>query len=409
MSITCPVGRRVRTLAAVVLVVTAVAFVASEGVAGARPGAVTGRPAAPRGPEEIAGRIASLSALVSRRTTVVTSATARRNDLRVRLGVAQEQETAAMDRTTRLAEIEADAAVRYERSRARVADLAAAAYRDGPSVTPITHLLSAKSAADYSYRHELVERVGALQRDMVRQAKHDRVAARRAADEARAERTRLHALVDSLRRALPDREAALTAATASRDRAQFWLARWQAIAGGTATPIMGTSRLGPDELTEWFTATRHEANTTVPIAELANDYIEEGAAVGVRADIAFAQSMLETGGFSFPAGGQVRGTDNNFAGMGACDSCNGGLRFPDARTGVRAQLQQLRVYADAHLTNSMLDPPAVNPKLDRHHLKGKVPTWGGLTGTWATARTYGDRIIGIYSEILAWLQDRAKI
>jgi hypothetical protein len=409
MSITCPVGRRVRTLAAVVLVVAAVAPVAVEGVAGARSAAVAVRPRAARPPVDIAGRIASLSALVSRRSTVVTSATARWEDARVRLEAAQQAETAAMDRTSRLAEVEADAAIRYEKSRDRVANLAAAAYRDGPSVTPISHLLSAKSAADYSYRHELVERVGAMQRDIVRRAKHDRIAARRAADEARAERIRLQGLVDSLQRQLPAREAALTAATASRDRAQFWLARWQAIAGGTATPIMGTSRLGPDELTTWFTSTRHEANTTVPIAELAEDYIEEGAAVGVRADIAFAQSMLETGGFSFPAGGQVRGTDNNFAGMGACDSCNGGLRFPDARTGVRAQLQQLRVYADAHLTNAMLNPPAVNPKLDRHHLKGKVPTWGGLTGTWATARTYGDRIIGIYSEILAWLQDKAKI
>ena len=86
--------------------------------------------------------------------------------------------------------------------------------------------------------------------------------------------------------------------------------------------------------------------------------------------------MLETGSFSYPAGGQVRGTDNNFAGMGACDSCNGGNRFPDARTGVRAQLQQLRVYADATLTNAALNPPAVNPKLDRHHLKGKVHDLG---------------------------------
>ena len=339
----------------------------------------------------------------------MTSATARRDDIRVRLSAAQREETAALDRTTRLAEIEADAAVRYEKSRDRVANLAAAAYRDGGSVTPLTSMLSSTSAADYSYRHEIVQRVGAIQRDLVREAKQDRLAARHAADEAKAERTRLHGLVDSLQRALPDREAALTAATASRDQAQFWLARWQAIGAGTSTTIMGTSRLGADELATWFTATRHKANTTVPITELAADYIDEGAAVGVRADIAFAQSMLETGGFSFPAGGQVRGTDNNFAGMGACDSCNGGLQFPDARTGVRAQLQQLRVYADLTLTNSMLNPPAVNPKLDRHHLKGKVPTWAGLTGTWATARTYGDRIIAIYSEILAWLTDQAKI
>ena len=95
--------------------------------------------------------------------------------------------------------------------------------------------------------------------------------------------------------------------------------------------------------------------------------------------------------------------------MGACDSCNGGNRFPDARTGVRAQLQQLRVYADAALTNAALNPPVVNPKLERHHLKGKVTTWAGLTGTWATARTYGVRILAIYQEMLAWLTDRARI
>jgi hypothetical protein len=409
MSITCFVGRQVRILVALVLLTAGVAPVVGSGIAEARSTAAIPRPAAPHEPVDIAGRIASLTALVTRRSSVVTSATARRDDIGVRLAAAQRESAAAQDRTTRAAELEAEAAVRYEKSRGRVADLAAAAYRDGPSVTPLTHLLSAKSAADYSYRHEIVERVGVIQRDMVRDAKRDRIAANRAANAARAERARLNGVVDSLSRALPAREAALTAATASRDQAQFWLARWQAIAGGTATTIMGTSRLGADELTTWFTATRHKANTTVPIAELATDYIDEGAAVGVRADIAFAQSMLETGGFSFPAGGQVRGTDNNFAGMGACDSCNGGLQFPDARTGVRAQLQQLRVYADPTLTNSMLNPPAVNPKLDRHHLKGKVPTWAGLTGTWATARTYGDRIIAIYSEILAWLTDKAKI
>jgi hypothetical protein len=67
------------------------------------------------------------------------------------------------------------------------------------------------------------------------------------------------------------------------------------------------------------------------------------------------------------------------------------------------------VYADPTLTNAMLNPPAVNPRLDRHHLRGKVPTWAGLTHTWATADTYGDRVVGIYAQILAWLQDRARI
>ena len=56
-----------------------------------------------------------------------------------------------------------------------------------------------------------------------------------------------------------------------------------------------------------------------------------------------------------------------------------------------------------------MNPPAVNPKLDQHHLKGKVTTWAGLTHTWATADTYGDRILGIYEQMLAWLTDRAKV
>ena len=67
------------------------------------------------------------------------------------------------------------------------------------------------------------------------------------------------------------------------------------------------------------------------------------------------------------------------------------------------------MYADPNLTNSSLNPPAVNPKLDTHFLKGKVTTWAGLTGTWATAKTYGVRILEIYDQILGWLTDRADI
>ena len=40
--------------------------------------------------------------------------------------------------------------------------------------------------------------------------------------------------------------------------------------------------------------------------------------------VAFAQSILETGYFSFPGGGQLVPSDNNFAGIGACDSCAAG-------------------------------------------------------------------------------------
>jgi peptidoglycan hydrolase CwlO-like protein len=406
MSITRSVERRGRTFVTFALVVAVVVSVAFSAPASARSTAPT--PAASRITDP-ATRVAALGAMVSRRTQTVQTATARRDGVRARLVAAQQQEAAAQARTDELGRLEAEAAGRYEKSRERVARFAAAAYRDGPSVAPLTRLFSADSAADYSYRQEIVERVGAHQRELVHDAQRDQAEAAAAEAEARDARNRLVALVASLERDLPDRERTLTDAVAAQGRAQFWLARWQAILPGTATPILGPTLLSADELAAWFRATGHKEHTTVPIEELATYYVEEGASARVRADIAFAQSMLETGGFSYPAGGQVLGTDNNFAGMGACDSCATGNRFPDARTGVRAQLQQLRVYADATLTNSQLNPPAVNPKLDRHHLKGKVTTWGGLTGTWATARTYGDRILAIYEEMLAWLTDRADI
>ncbi len=409
MSITSTVERRARIAVVGSLVVVAVSVmsgVPAGAVTGARPEAPS--PAAPaRAITDPAARVASLGALVDRRTQAVAAASARRDSVQSRLVAADQEADAARARTDHLSQVEADAAARYQKSRARLARFAAAAYRDGPSVTPLSQLLASQTAADYAYGHEIVRRIGVQQHNLVTDAKRDRAAAASAADAARSERDRLITMAASLQQELPARQNAVTAAVTARDNAQFWLARWQSIIAGPATTIMGPTLLSAEELAAWFNGTHHHAHTTVPIEELTQYYIEEGAAVDVRADIAFAQSMLETGGFSFPAGGQVLGTDNNFAGMGACDSCATGNRFVDARTGVRAQLQQLRVYADPHLTNAELNPAPVNPKLDSHFLKGLVTTWAGLTHTWATADTYGDRILGIYEQMLAWLTDRA--
>jgi hypothetical protein len=90
----------------------------------------------------------------------------------------------------------------------------------------------------------------------------------------------------------------------------------------------------------------YQPRLTVSLDELAQLYITEGNNAGVRGDVAFAQSILETGGFNFPGGGQVLINDNNFAGIGACDSCKHGFSFPTAEIGVRAQMQALRIYVD---------------------------------------------------------------
>jgi hypothetical protein len=414
MSKTSNVKRATAAAVAAVLLWAGVAVVAPLTAATAEPAPPPAPPAAPvlplaRPDLNPEARVASLDAMVAQRSQTVRNAEARRNDVSGRLLEATTLEQAASARSDKFSQVAARAAKRYAKSRSVMADFAAAAYRDGPTVTPLTELLASKSAAEYAYKHEIVERVGDEQRRVIRQAKRDRVTAKLAAEAARAERERLSSLVVSLQEQLPARDEAVAGATAARDRAQFWLARWQAIVGAPAVPIMGPPLLSAEEIAQWFSGTKRKARITVPIEELTKYYVEEGMAVGVKSDIAFAQTILETGGLSFPAGGQVLGSDNNFAGMDACDSCTRGRSFPDARTGVRAQLQQLRVYADPNLTNAALDPPAVNPRLDRHHLKGKVPLWAGLTHTWATADTYADRVLGIYAQMLAWLMDRARI
>src|SRR3954452_21587773 len=65
------------------------------------------------------------------------------------------------------------------------------------------------------------------------------------------------------------------------------------------TPVMGPATLSATQLGNWYLA-RHGTNPNVPtvknnIYELARIFIDEGKADGVRGDIAFAQSMIETG------------------------------------------------------------------------------------------------------------------
>ncbi len=106
-------------------------------------------------------------------------------------------------------------------------------------------------------------------------------------------------------------------------------------------PIMGQSVLTGAEVAAWFKSTGQRARlmNDTPIDDLAEMYVTEGNTENVRGDLAFAQAVLETGSFG-------HATDNNFAGIGACDSCTSQYLFPSPRDGVRAQIQLLRNYAD---------------------------------------------------------------
>ncbi len=126
--------------------------------------------------------------------------------------------------------------------------------------------------------------------------------------------------------------------------------------------------------------------------ELAQLYIAEGAAEGIRGDIAFCQSCLETGYWQFK--GDVKPSQNNFAGIGAVGGGAAGNSFPTAQIGIRAQIQHLKAYA----TKDALKNPCVDP---RYNLvdKGCAPTLEGLSGRWAADKGYAGKILAIYKEV----------
>ncbi len=163
----------------------------------------------------------------------------------------------------------------------------------------------------------------------------------------------------------------------------------------TSPAILGQSVLSAAEMARWFATTGWKAHITVPMTQLTEDYIDAGEQTGVTADLAFAQSIIETGYFTFPSDGQLTKADNNFAGIGACDTCAQGWRFPNAAKGVRAQLELLDAYASP--------TPVATPLLGSIGVGGCCPTWLSLAGTWASSTDYGISILSVYQQMLNWL------
>lgn len=130
-------------------------------------------------------------------------------------------------------------------------------------------------------------------------------------------------------------------------------------------------------------------------------YLSEGEAEGVRGDIAFAQSCLETGNFTF-SGSAVTLGQNNFCGMGVTGNGMTGNSFETPRLGIRAQIQHLKAYAcKDNLVNACIDSrfPYV--------ARGCAPyvEWLGIQENpqgrgWAAGAGYGGKILSILNKVL---------
>jgi hypothetical protein len=203
-----------------------------------------------------------------------------------------------------------------------------------------------------------------------------------------------------------------TAAKDVQARLQGAIAAGIIKAGGPS--LMGPTTLSGPQMAAWWRAQRYPTpSLSVSIDELAQIYVEEGTSEGVRGDLAFAQAVLETGGFRYTA------PANNFAGMGWCDSCATGRSFPTARDGVRAQIQHLKNYGDPLSRASGLAHPAslywyapssmsqavANQNFDTFFAKGWALTWNQMGhGNWATDPSYSGKVVGIYARMAAFAQ-----
>lgn len=182
------------------------------------------------------------------------------------------------------------------------------------------------------------------------------------------------------------------------------------------TRVMGAPTLTAAELAAWYHARAgHQAqlpSLNGDVAALAQIFLDEGVKVGVRGDVAFVQSMLETSYLGFPSWGQIRPWFNNYSGMYAFDGRANGWEcryearpsrcFATPADGVRVQLHLLRGYADAGFAHQ----PGVlsRPPWDR---VGSAPTWelfGTPTGkiVWGSTPDYGARVLRAWRDAVAF-------
>ena len=180
-----------------------------------------------------------------------------------------------------------------------------------------------------------------------------------------------------------------------------------AMDGGAAAPsdVSGTKIMGAAVATAEQMRTYIKAKNPKVAQSVLNMvplYLSEGAAEGVRGDIAFAQSCLETGNFGF-AGSAVTLDQNNFCGMGVTANGMKGNSFSTPQLGIRAQMQHLKAYASTEpLKNECIDPRF------KYVARGcaEVVEWLGQKENpqgkgWATGAGYGEKIITILNSILA--------
>lgn len=193
--------------------------------------------------------------------------------------------------------------------------------------------------------------------------------------------------------------------------AHVWNSFKKALSGSgqeaTGTKITGKSEATAEQMQKYIRSKNPIVAQSV--LDMVPQYIQEGKTEGIRGDIAFAQSCLETGNFTF-RDSAVTLDQNNFCGMGVTANGMKGNSFPNTKTGIRAQIQHLKAYA----CTEPLNKECVDPRF-QYVERGcaKYVEWLGIQENpkgkgWAAGSGYGSKILNIMEAITGTKEEQPK-
>lgn len=164
--------------------------------------------------------------------------------------------------------------------------------------------------------------------------------------------------------------------------------------------IMGIPQASIEQMKVYIKKVNPQVSDSV--TKMISLYITEGTAESVRGDIAFAQSCLETGNFTF-SGSAVTLDQNNFCGLGVNVTGKKGCSFKTAKEGIRAQIQHLQAYACTDgLKQKCIDPRYTYVSRGCAEYVEHLGIQENPKGQgWAAGKNYGAQIIEILNAILS--------
>lgn len=156
--------------------------------------------------------------------------------------------------------------------------------------------------------------------------------------------------------------------------------------------IKGTSVSNAEQMSAFVKAVNPAFDDAIPSA-----FLKVGEKYGIRGDVAFCQSIIETGYFKFDGGTAVTPDQHNYAGIGVTSKGMKGNSFSTIEQGVTAQMQHLLAYATTDpIPNGeiVLDP--------RFNLvtRGIAPHWEDLDNHWAMNSQYGESILALFNKLI---------